>query len=166
MVDKDGLEIRIGGPDDLDECMQLALRLTEENGFMEPDPSRIVVDMYCALHGDHGLVGIIGKPGGAIEGAVLLRIGKLFYSNKDILEEKGLYIHEDYRSAKGGRARKLCRFSKMAADKLGLPLLIGVLSNNRTEAKVRMYEREFGPPSGAFFLHGAKTGEFSLAEHS
>ena len=37
--------------------------------------------------------------------------------------------------------------------------------NSRTEAKVRMYERQFGKPSGAFFLYGAKTGEFARAEH-
>ena len=68
------------------------------------------------------------------------------------------FIHPDYRSAKGGRARRLCEFSKQAADSLGIPLIIGVLSNNRTEAKVRLYKRQFGEPSGAFFLYNARTG--------
>ena len=36
--------------------------------------------------------------------------------------------------------------------------MIGVLSNHRTEAKVRLYERQFGKPSGAFFLYNARTG--------
>jgi hypothetical protein len=75
-----------------------------------------------------------------------------------VLEEKAVFIHPDYRTAKGGRARKLCHFAKETADTLDLPLMIGVLSDQRTEAKVRMYEREFGKPSGAFFLYKANTG--------
>ena len=46
-----------------------------------------------------------------------------------------------------------------------IPLLIGVLSNKRTEGKIRLYERQLGKPSGAFFLYGARTGEHSVTEH-
>ena len=69
----------------------------------------------------------------------------------------------DYRNAKGGRARRLCEFSKKVSNELGIPLIIGVLSNNRTEAKVRMYQRIFGEPSGAFFLYNARTGHLKEA---
>jgi hypothetical protein len=82
----------------------------------------------------------------------------MWYSDHEVLEEKAIFIHPDYRSAKGGRARRLCEFSKNTADSLGIPLIIGVLSNNRTEAKVRLYKRQFGEPSGAFFLYNARTG--------
>jgi GNAT superfamily N-acetyltransferase len=89
---------------------------------------------------------------------VLLRIGQMWYSDTLVVEERAVFTHPEYRSAKGGRARKLCEFSKKVADDLGIPLIIGVLSNHRTEAKVRLYERQFGKPSGAFFLYGARTG--------
>ena len=82
----------------------------------------------------------------------------MWYSDDNVLEEKAIFIHPDYRSAKGGRARRLCQFSKQVADNLGMPLIIGVLSNHRTAAKVRLYERQFGKPTGAFFLYGATTG--------
>ena len=36
----------------------------------------------------------------AIEGTVLLRIGQVWYSDEPILEEKAIFIHPDYRSAK------------------------------------------------------------------
>jgi hypothetical protein len=75
-----------------------------------------------------------------------------------VLEEKAIFIHPDYRNAKGGRARRLCEFSKQVANTLELPLIIGVLSNHITEAKVRLYERQFGKPTGAFFLYNARTG--------
>lgn len=87
----------------------------------------------------------------------------MWYSDTPVLEEKAIFIHPNYRSAKGGRARRLCEFSKKASDQLEIPLIIGVLSNHRTEAKVRLYERQFGRPSGAFFLYNARTGSFPAA---
>jgi len=87
----------------------------------------------------------------------------MWYSDAQVLEERAIFIHPDYRSAKGGRARRWCEFSKRTADGLGIPLIIGVLSNHRTEAKVRLYERQFGKPSGAFFLYNATTGAYRTA---
>ena len=157
--------IRIGTPEDLDGLMEIAMLACEENGFLDPNPGKLAAEMWPALHQDHGIVGIIGPSGGKIEGAVLLRIGDMWYSDTQVVEEKAIFIHPEYRSAKGGRAKRLCEFSKKVADTLGIPLIIGVLSNSRTEAKVRMYERQFGKPSGAFFLYGAKTGMNSRTEH-
>lgn len=159
------LHIRIGTPEDLDEMMQIAMMACDENGFLDPNPGKLAAEIWPALHQDHGIVGIIGPKGGMIQGAVLLRIGDMWYSDTQVVEEKAIFIHPDYRSAKGGRAKQLCEFSKKVADTLGIPLIIGVLSNSRTEAKVRMYERQFGKPSGAFFLYGAKTGSHSRTEH-
>lgn len=150
-------DVYIGTPDDVDAVMALALAGSVENSFVTPSPGRLLEEVWPALVGDRGIMGLIG-PKGKLEGAVLLRIGKMWYSDQDVLEEKAIFIHPDYRSAKGGRARKLCEFSKRAADRLELPLIIGVLSNHRTEGKVRLYRRQFGEPSGAFFLYGGKTG--------
>ena len=161
----DEIKVRVAVPEDMDEIMKVALAACEENGFLNPNPAKLAAELWAALHQDHGICGVIGKAGGPIEGVVLLRTGTMWYSDADVLEEKAIFIHPEYRSAKGGRAKRLCEFSKKAADTLGFPLIIGVLSNSRTEAKVRMYERQFGKPSGAFFLYGAKTGEFAKAEH-
>jgi len=152
------LKIRVGTVADVDDVMELALSACDENGFVEPNPSKLLNEIYPALNLHYGLVGIIGQPGEKPEGAILLRIGAMWYSDNEVLEEKAIFIHPDYRSAKGGRARRLCEFSKQVADSLGIPLIIGVLSNDRTEAKVRLYERQFGKPSGAFFLYNATTG--------
>jgi hypothetical protein len=153
------LDVRIGTALDVDDIMSLALSACEENGFVEPNPGKLLSEIWPALNLDKGLVGIIG-PEGNPEGAVLLRIGSMWYSDHEVLEEKAIFIHPDYRSAKGGRARRLCEFSKQVADSLDIPLIIGVLSNDRTKAKVRLYERQFGEPSGAFFLYNAHTGAF------
>jgi len=157
MTDID-LGVRIGGPADVDKVMQLALRASSENGFVTPSPQRLLQEIWPALNLDRGLLGVIDGDDEHLEGAVLLRIGSMWYSDDNVLEEKAIFIHPDYRSAKGGRARRLCQFSKQVADNLGMPLIIGVLSNHRTAAKVRLYERQFGKPTGAFFLYGATTG--------
>lgn len=152
------LSVRIGTPEDLDQLMGLATRACGENGFIAPNMQKVLEQIWAAVNRDRGLCGVIGPVGGEIEGAILLRITDFWYSDTPVLEEKGLFIRDEYRSAKGGRARRLCEFAKSAADTLGIPLLIGVLSNSRTEAKVRLYRRQFGEPAGAFFLYGAVTG--------
>jgi hypothetical protein len=157
------LIIRIATPSDVDDVMDLAMSACEENGFINPNSTKLLAEIWPALNQDHGLVGIISEPGGRPEGAILLRIGKMWYSDDDVIEEKAIFIHPNYRNVKGGRAKRLCEFGKQVSRELGIPLIIGVLSNNRTAAKVRMYERIFGEPSGAFFLYGAKTGHLQEA---
>jgi hypothetical protein len=158
----DVLHIRVGEPEDVDDVMSLALSACEENGFVDPNPQKLLEEIWHGLNLEKGVIGIIGERGRP-EGAVLLRIGSMWYSDHEVLEEKAIFIHPDYRSAKGGRARRLCEFSKQVSDSLGLPLIIGVLSDHRTKAKVRLYERQFGQPSGAFFLYNARTGAFRAA---
>lgn len=155
--------IRVATPDDVDDIMGLALSACDENGFVEPNPQKLLQEIWPALNLDRGVVGVIKKEGEKAEGAVLLRVGTMWYSDQEVLEEKAIFIHPDYRSAKGGRARRLVEFSKEVSDKLGIPLIIGVLSNDRTEAKVRLYERQFGKATGAFFLYNARTGGWKEA---
>lgn len=155
----DTLTIRLGVPGDLPEIMELARLSTDENAFLPPDMGKIAAAIWPLLHRDHGLVGCITSDQSRIEGVVILQIGDMWYnSSTQILEEKVVFVHPEYRSAKGGRARKLCQFSKRVAENLGIPLLIGVLSDQRSAAKMRMYQREFGEPSGGFFLWGCTTG--------
>lgn len=156
------LTVRVGTLNDLDEMMQLAMMATEENAFSAPNPQKLLYEIYPALNKEHGIVGIVGEPGGIIEGAVLLRVGSVWYSDMPLIEEKAIFVHPDFRAAKGGRARKLMEFSKKVADGLGLTLTIGVLSSERTEAKIRAYGRVFGPPSGAYWLYGTTTGASDL----
>jgi hypothetical protein len=167
MTDSKELVIRTATQVDLDEIMILAMSACEENGFLNPNPAKLAAEIWPALNQDHGICAVIGKKDGPIEGLVLLRIGSMWYSDNLVVEEKAIFIAPEFRSAKGGRAKKLCEFSKRVADTLGIPLIIGVLSNSRTEAKVRMYERQFGERAGVFFLYGAKTGGWQekAAEH-
>ena len=152
------VRVRIGTPADVHDVMAVAIMACEENSFATANPIKLLADIWPALNLDHGAVGIIGELGEQIEGVVLLRVGHIWYSDDALLEERAVFVHPQFRQAKGGRAARLCEFSKRMADELGLPLTIGVLSNDRTKAKVRMYSRIMGEPSGAYWLYGVKTG--------
>lgn len=157
----DEIHVRTATPEDFQQVMNLASQVSNENGLFSPTLDMVANEIWAALHRQHGIVGVIGDPGEELEGFVLLRVGNTWYSQAEIIEEKTVFVSRKFRSAKGGRARKLCEFSKKVADDLGLPLLIGILSNQRTRGKVEMYKRVFGDPAGAFFLYGAHTGAWS-----
>lgn len=146
------LEVRIGTLDDLDDMMELALMGAAENGISVSNPRKVLEEVYPALSRQGGIMGVIGPVGGKPEGGVLLRIVEPWYTDQEVLEERAIFIHPDHRSAKGGRAARLCEFSIKASDELNLPLMIGVLSNHRTAAKVKLYTRFFGEPSGAYWF--------------
>lgn len=152
------LSVRVGTPEDLDGMMDLARRATDENAFVQPDTEKLLGEIWSGLNRQNGIVGIIGEAGKPFEGTIILTIGELWYSKEMVLEERAVFVAPEFRNAKGGRARKLCEFAKEAANELGIPLTIGVLSNSRTEAKIRLYQRMFGEPAGVYFLYGAKTG--------
>lgn len=154
----DEVTVRTGVTDDFDAMMNLTMAATQENAFVSPDVKKLADVIWGALTIKTGICGVIGPVGGKLEGAVLLSMGELWYSKELILEEKAIFVDPEYRSAKGGRARKLAEFAKTTADGLSVPLAIGVLSTSRTEAKIRLYERVFGSPAGVYFLYGAKTG--------
>ena len=156
------VQVRVGTPEDVHAMVDIAMMAARENGIVSPDPIMLLQDLWPALNKDRGIVGIIGAPGKQIEAAVLLRIGHTWYNGgEDLLEERAIFVHPEYRSAKGGRAARLCEFSKSVSDTLNIPLTIGILSSQRTEAKIRMYRRILGEPSGAYWLYNAKTGDHS-----
>lgn len=164
----DDVKVRVAMPSEVHEVMRLAIMGAEENSFLPAKVSLILNEVWPAVNQDHGICGAIGPVGGHLEGIVILRIGNIYYSEQPCVEEKIVFVDPDFRRVKnvlrggiaghGAHAHRLCEFSKHVADVLELPLLIGVCSNERTKAKVRLYERIFGAPAGAYFLYKTATG--------
>lgn len=159
------LNVRLATPEDEENLLDLAIRAWHENGIMDVNPEKMLGMIRPSLYLWQGLCGVIGEPGKKIEGAVLLRMSQMWYSDSWMLEEKAVFVDPDFRrigkirsGQTVGHARRLVEFSKQVADGLNVPLIIGVLSNHRTKSKVKFYERQFGEPAGAFFLYGVKTG--------
>ncbi len=169
---RDGLEahcrpcgsviVRTGQPQDMPAVMAMAYEVAKENGIVQMDEQKVVQEFWPALNLDEGIVGIIGGRDAA-EGFILLRVARQWYSSDPTLEERVAFVREAYRSKNAGNARKLCEFAKRTAETLRLPLTIGILSNQRTEAKVKLYRRVFGEPAGAFWLVNGQTGRIGAA---
>jgi N-acetylglutamate synthase-like GNAT family acetyltransferase len=152
--------VRVATTADLEQIMQLAIEAAKENGFLDASTTLLLKTIWGPIHQDHGIIGCIGD--NPIEGMVVLRVGTIFYSDASCLEELTVFVRPEYRSAKGGRAKKLVEFSKEAANALELPLLVGILSNDRTKAKCRLYERMLGPAAGAYWIYRTKTGSHEV----
>jgi hypothetical protein len=146
--------VRVATPDEIHAVMELALMGCAENEFLPHDPELVLQDVWAALNRDHGIMGVIGAPGSQpLEGAVLLRIGTIWYSRQPHVEERAIFVHPQFRQARGGRAARLAEFSMDVADGLDMPLTIGVLSASRVEAKMRLYSRFLGKPSGCYWIY-------------
>lgn len=159
--------VRVATPEEVDAVMELALLGCAENEMLAHNPIKVLQDVWAALNLDHGICGVIGPPGSRpLQGAVLLRIGTMWYTDHEHIEERAIFVHPQFRGARGGRAARLAEFSMDCADNLGLPLSIGVLSNHRTAAKVRLYARVLGKPAGAYWVYmpGARDKKSSEVE--
>lgn len=153
------IHVRESVPEDFDEIMRLSLAAAAENALSAPDIQLVTDEVLAGITRNGGVIGVIGSPAGTrLEGMIILKLSSMWYNLDPIIQDNAIFVDPDFRSAKGGRARKLAEWAKGVSEKLGIPLAIGVLSNSRTEAKIRLFERVFGPPAGVYFLHNAKTG--------
>lgn len=147
--------VRLATMDDLDDLLVLGHELHIENGLLNLDEALIRQGAVDAINGNNSVVGVIGATGN-IEAAIHLAFRRFWYTADWHLEELWAYVRPQYR--KSTRAKSLVQYAKHCADTLKVPLLIGILSNERTEAKVALYRRQLGEPTGAYFLYNAKTG--------
>ncbi len=152
--------VRLAKPEDEEEIFAICQRLHEENGLCALDPAKVLARIRECTGQRGGIIGVIGEPG-SIEAIICLILNQMWYSEQWILDEQFAYVLPNHR--RSANAKELIVFAKACAGELRLPLVIGVLSNERTEAKVRLYERQLGPSAGAFFLVGVQTGQHQEA---
>jgi hypothetical protein len=147
--------IRLATLADEEEIMSICRRLHDENGVFPMSDAKVRDMLRRAFNKQGGIIGVIGAPG-HIEALICLILYQNWYSEQWYLNELFNYVLPEYRRSEN--AKELIIFAKACALDLRLPLMIGVLSNERTEAKVRLYQRQLGPASGAFFLVNGQTG--------
>lgn len=151
--------VRVAQPADHQEIWRLFLQGHRENGMFTLAPEKVDYLIMRALHpeliapwdtGPRGAIGVIGGVG-SLEGVVLVMIDTYWYTHDRHLGEYLVYVDPECR--KSYHAKALVDWMKQQSDTTRLPLLTGIISNHRTEAKVRLYERML-PRAGAFFLYG------------
>lgn len=141
---------------DMPQLLEMGRALHDENGLMTVSEQRIQEAAVHGIQNDDIIVGVIG-PVGAVEAMIYLVVGKFWYTDDLHIEELFTYVKPEFRASKNAKA--LVQFARDTADRLGVPLLIGIISNARTKPKIKLYERMLGAPAGAYFLYGGHTGK-------
>jgi hypothetical protein len=153
--------VRVAKGEDHQECWRLLLQGFNENGLFGLAPDKVDWFLMRALRPDlispmdtgvRGVIGVIG-PVGALEGICFLTIGEYWYSHDKHIEEFIVFVDPEYRQST--HAKAFVEWMKLQSDNTGIPLLTGIISKERTAAKVRLYERML-PKVGAFFYYNGK----------
>ncbi len=151
--------VRIAKPEDHREIWRLFLQGHKENGMFTLSTDKVQWFMQRALAphlihpsdtGPRGAIGVIGPVGGDLEGIVFVLISEFWYSSDKHIEELLVFVDHDHRNSE--HAKALVNWMKQQSDQTGLKLVTGIISNDRTEAKCRLYRRMV-PKAGEFFLH-------------
>lgn len=107
--------------------------------------------------GPRGVVGVIG-PVGALEGVIMLVLGSPWYTEEITLDDCMNFVDPAHR--RSTHARALILYAKNMVDRIregGHPsfrMIVGVVSTERTAAKVRLYSQQM-PSVGAYFMYPA-----------
>lgn len=141
--------VRLATPKDEEKILDLLMLMHEENGLFEMDNDSVREMVRKVLNRENGIIGVINGEE-EIEAAVCLVIDKLWYAKTWCLNDVFNFVAPKYR--RSTRAKSLISFAKSYSDQVGIPLLMGIVSNVRTEAKIKLLERQL-QKAGAFFIY-------------
>lgn len=141
--------VRLATPKDEEKILDLLMLMHEENGLFEMDNDSVREMVRKVLNRENGIIGVIDGEE-EIEAALCLVIDKLWYAKTWCLNDVFNFVAPKYR--RSTRAKSLIYFAKSYSDQVGIPLLMGIVSNVRTEAKIKLLERQL-QKAGAFFIY-------------
>lgn len=144
--------VTIALPSDFTNLMAFLRLMHKENAIAPIVEKRVENILSRGLARDNAVIGVIRGPSG-IEASTGLYLGNFWYSDSIHIEDLWCFVHPDHRRT--SHAKDLLNFARWASTELGKPLLMGVLSTERTSAKVRLYNRALGAPAGALFVVNA-----------
>lgn len=157
--------VRVAGAKDHDSIYSILMELHNENAMFSVSEKKVhnLIDRALSPKSGEcqpGVIGIIDGSNG-IEGTVGIFATTTEYSDEVYLCDQWNFVRPQYRNS--SHAKRMMEFSKWCAIKLGVPLIMGVLSTERTEAKIRLYRRQF-PYVGGFFAWGISPKHIKPAE--
>jgi len=140
--------VRLAVPADEDKIVAMISLLHEENGLFPLSEKRVREYMQRFFRKEGALIGVVGDEGDPV-GSIYLGIEQPYYSEAWYLNEAWNFVHPDHR--RSDYAKKLLMWAKEMSTTMHLPLMIGIVSNHRTEAKIRLYEKQL-EKAGAYFV--------------
>lgn len=142
--------VRVAEMDDSIAILDLLDEMHVENGQFKMSRPKVIETLNEVFVDGRGLIGTIGARDN-LQASVCLMFGQVWYSDEWVLIERWSYVPPQYRQSTN--AKDLISFAKWASDGLNMPLVMSVVSHEKTEAKVRLFQRQLGQPFGAIFIH-------------
>lgn len=145
-------DVRLAVPEDRPALVKLTTELHGENGLFSLSlPKRdALLERYYNREGS--ICAVIGEIAAPVA-TIYLSLTQPEYTDEWCLVEVWNFVHADHRRSK--HAQHLIDYAKFVSTEMKLPLVIGILSNHRTEAKVRLYERTL-ERVGAYFIFNSQ----------
>lgn len=144
--------VRIAGRADEAQILRLMRAAFEEQPIFPLDEQKMLLEIRQATDRQGGVIGVLDGPNG-LEGYLFAVISQYWYSSDSWhLSELSNFVDPKVRAGRPGHARSLIEFAKWFAEQMGIPLVMGILSTQRLEAKIRLYRRQI-VPCGAIFVH-------------
>lgn len=142
--------VRLGAPADEEEILRLMYAAFDEQPIFPLNEAKMRHEIRRAVNRDGGVIGVIPGKDGRLEGYLLAVLSTYWYSDAWHIEELTNFVHPDHRHP--GHAKALIEFAKWFAEQMNIPLLMGILSTKRLEAKIRLYKRQV-TQAGAVFVY-------------
>lgn len=142
-------EVRVATPADEAQIIDLCKQLHAENGTHSRNDVKLLAMVRRCIAQDGGIMGVIGDPHD-LKGVICLLIDQIWFSDEYQILELFNFVRAD--SRKSNYAKQLISYAKRCADETECDLTIGIISNIRTEAKIRLYSRQL-PEAGRFFIY-------------
>jgi hypothetical protein len=142
--------VRLATQSDRPALRQMCVMLHEENGMFPLNLDKLdrALDRY--FNRDGAVIGVIGQDGEPVA-SIYLGITQFFYTDAWTLMEEWAFVMPEHRRTT--YAQDLITYAKSVSDGMKMPLITGILSSKRTEAKVRLYDRMM-ERVGGYFMHG------------
>jgi len=164
--------VRIAKPEDHVEIWRLFLHGFRENALFTLAPEKVDWFINRAINpqsipewdnGVRGAIGVIG-PVGDLEALVFVVLGEYWYTRDKHIEEFIVFVAPE--SRKSRHVDALHEWMGQQVEETNLPLITGIISRTRTEAKCRLYRRRFEKVGEFFFLGPKGTMPFVTAMSS
>lgn len=143
------IPVRKAKPRDRDAILRICEQNHVENGQFSLAMPKVEAMVDKALNDQGAIIGTVGRD--KIEGLIILLIAQFWYTEDWCLEEVMNFVLPEHR--RSTHAKDMIAFAKRCSEEIGIDLVIGVVANERTKAKIELYRRQLGDPVGGYFIH-------------
>jgi GNAT superfamily N-acetyltransferase len=150
-------DVRLAEPEDLPAVLQLMKIACREDAQHEMDEENVLRMVMRHYDKQGAMLAVIGDVGLPVAYCLSI-LDQIWYAAPGTMQllELSLFVHPEHR--RSDYAKQLMQFMKKASEGLSLDLTIGVFSNERTQAKIRLYQRQFSQV-GAYFCYHPQQAE-------